>query len=178
MSLLDEFARDLATSRFGLPLCLHIPVAARNEEAVRSYVGRVIDVVVPGTPNMALLVETSAPTNIDPRLPIWNVPEAPLLHRSPQLWVHVDYSGYRSAYAKAFPEEDIRHLVLDHVMNRRVARLKDFAYLRLVPVSRQANSSSGGLSEKWAYRDEVTGKSFGLSELTNGCKYFPVMSTS
>ncbi len=152
MTQLDEFARDLATRRFGLPPCLHIPVAARDEEAVHSHVGRVIDVVAPGTPNMALLVETPAPMEVDTRLPIWNVPEARVLHRSPELWVHVDYDDYRPAYAKAFPEEDIGNLVLDHVMNRRVARLKDFAYLRLVPISRRANSSSGGLSEKWAIK--------------------------
>lgn len=35
-------------------------------------------------------------------------------------------------------------------MNRRVARLKGFAYLRIVPISRAANSSHGGLSEGWA----------------------------
>lgn len=35
-------------------------------------------------------------------------------------------------------------------MNRRVARLMGFAYLRIVPISRQANSSHGGLSEGWA----------------------------
>lgn len=35
-------------------------------------------------------------------------------------------------------------------MNRRVARLKGFEYVRLVAISRGANSSSGGLCEKWA----------------------------
>jgi len=35
-------------------------------------------------------------------------------------------------------------------MNRRVARLKGFAYLRIVPISRKANSSHGSLSEGWA----------------------------
>jgi hypothetical protein len=34
-------------------------------------------------------------------------------------------------------------------MNRRVARLKGFTYLRIVPVSRATNSSHGGLSEGW-----------------------------
>lgn len=150
MRLIDEFARDLASDRFGLPPCLHIPVAARDEDAVRSYVGQVVQVIAPGTPSMALLVKTRGPVDMNPRLPIWSIPEASVLHRSPQLWVHVDYADYRSAYAKAFPDEDIHELVLDHVMNRRVARLKDFAYLRLVPISRGANSSSGGLSEKWA----------------------------
>lgn len=150
MSLVDEFARDLATQRFGLPLCLHVPIAARDAAAIHSHVGRVIEVVIPGTPNMALLVETVMQVEINPKLLIWELPEASVLHRSPQLWVHVDFKGYRAAYAKAFPDEDIRNLVLDHVMNRRVARLKDFRYLRLTPISRGANSSSGGLSEKWA----------------------------
>jgi hypothetical protein len=39
--------------------------------------------------------------------------------------------------------------VIDHVLNRRVARLKGFAYIRLVAITRGANSSSGGLCEKW-----------------------------
>jgi hypothetical protein len=34
-------------------------------------------------------------------------------------------------------------------MNRRVARLKGFTYLRIVPISSAANSSHGGLSEGW-----------------------------
>ena len=34
-------------------------------------------------------------------------------------------------------------------MNRRVARLKGFNYLRIVPISRCTNSSHGGLSEGW-----------------------------
>jgi hypothetical protein len=74
----------------------------------------------------------------------------------------VDYHGYRHAYAKAFPNQDVENLVLDHVMNRRVARLKGFFYLRIIPILRQANSSSGGLSEKWAVEyhssDEMSGK--------------------
>lgn len=150
MTLVDEFAREQATERFGLPLCLHVPIAARDEGAINSHVGRVIDVLASGTPPMALLVETPMPDEIDSTLPIWQLPEASVLHRSPQVWVHVDFVGYRRAYTEAFPMEDLHHLVLDHVMNRRVARLKDFMYLRLLPISREANSSSGGLSEKWA----------------------------
>lgn len=150
MILVDEFARNMAIQRFGLPLCLHVPVAARDEAAIHCHVGRVSEVIVPGTPNMALLVEVVSQAEINPKLPIWQLPEASVLHRPRQLWVHVDYSDYRAAYARAFPDEDIDGLVLDHVMNRRVARLKDFSYLRLVPISREANSSSGGLSEKWA----------------------------
>lgn len=84
------------------------------------------------------------------RLPIWRLEGAAILHARRQLWVHVDYSAYRRAYRQAFPDEEVTGLVLDHVMNRRVARLKGFPYVRVVPVSRGANSSSGGLAEKWA----------------------------
>src|SRR5207244_3779883 len=50
----------------------------------------------------------------------------------------------------AFPDVDLKGLDLDHVLNRRVARLKGFAYLRLVPIEQRPNRSHGGLSEKWA----------------------------
>src|SRR5204862_5143100 len=83
------------------------------------------------------------------RLPIWQLREAAVLHHPKQVWVHVDYRAYRRAYAIAFPRMDLTGLVLDHVMNRRVARLKGFAYLRIVPISRAANSSHGSLSEDW-----------------------------
>ena len=73
-----------------------------------------------------------------------------MLRATRQVWVDVDDRAYRRAYATAFPEQELSGLVLDHVMNRRVARLKGFRYLRIVPISRAANSSSGGLSEKWA----------------------------
>ena len=98
----------------------------------------------------ALLVEAHAPEKPDDRLAIWGLPEAAVLHYPMQVWVHVDYSAYRRAYIRAFPDVDLTGLVLDHVMNRRVARLKGFTYLRIVPISRAANSSHGGLSEGWA----------------------------
>jgi hypothetical protein len=50
---------------------------------------------------------------------------------------------------RAFPNVDLSGMVLDHIMNRRVARLKSFTYLRIVPISREANSSHGSLSEGW-----------------------------
>ncbi len=145
----DEYAEKMATERFGLPLCLHVPIAARDEATIRAYVGSVSKVLSPGTPNRALLVEIARQPQINKDLAIWRLPEATVLHFPQQLWVHVDYHGYRSAYEDAFPNQDMRGLVLDHVMNRRAARLKGFFYLRVVPISRQANSSSGGLSEKW-----------------------------
>lgn len=150
MTMTDDFAHDVAEHKFGLPWCLHIPIAARDEASVYSYVGRVIDVVVAGSPSMALLVETEPSAHMDSTLPIWQEQGASNLFRSPHLWVHVSYKGYRRAYAKAFPTENISGLDVDHVLNKHHTMVKDFSYMRLIAISPAANRSSGGLSEKWA----------------------------
>jgi hypothetical protein len=80
---------------------------------------------------------------------IWAMKESAILHHPQQVWVHVDYIGYRGAYARAFPDETLKDLVLDHILNRKMARAMRFDYLRIVPISRGTNSSSGGLPEKW-----------------------------
>lgn len=148
--LIDEVAKEVATTRFALPPCLHVPVAARSQAAIEKYIGRTSWPTKSTPQGRAFVVELSAVPTPDLRLPIWRLQGASILHARRQLWVHVDYSAYRKAYRQAFPAEEVTDLVLDHVMNRRVARLKGFPYLRIVPVSRGANSSSGGLSEKWA----------------------------
>lgn len=147
---IDEYAREIAVRKFALPPCLHIPVAARSEAAIRRYIGSISAVLAPGGTNKAFVVELHEIPTLDDRLPIWRLPETAILHAPRQVWVHVDYRCYRKAYCEAFPAQDIKGLVLDHVMNRRVARLKGFPYVRLVAIARAANSSSGGLSEKWA----------------------------
>lgn len=147
--LVDEFARDIAITRYALPVSIHIPVVAREEVDIVKYIGRIVGVLAPGVPDKALLVEPYCIPKKD-TLPVWQLPESAILHHPKQVWVHVDYSGYRNAYFKVFGELEDRGLVVDHVMNRRVARLKGFSYLRVVPISREANSSSGGLCEKWA----------------------------
>jgi hypothetical protein len=136
--------------RSGLLPCLYVPVAARDANAIETYVGRIIQPLTRSSSSKALLVEAYEPDKPDGRLAIWAHPRAAVLHYPRQVWVHVDYNAYRRAYARAFPDIDLAGFVLDHVMNRRVARLKGFAYLRIVPISRQANSSHGGLSEGWA----------------------------
>lgn len=148
--LIDEVAKEIATTRFALPPCLHVPVASRSQAAIEKYIGRTSWPVKSAPQGRAFVVELSAVPIPDLRLPIWRLQRASILHARRQLWVHVDYSAYRKAYRQAFPAAEVTDLVLDHVMNRRVARLKGFSYLRIVPVSRGANSSSGGLSEKWA----------------------------
>jgi hypothetical protein len=146
---IDENATRIP-KRSGLPPCLYIPIAARDTFAIERYVGRIATHLMPKFPDMALLVETYESKEVDRRLAIWDIPEAVVLHSPKQVWVNVDYRAYRRAYLQAFPDFDLAGLVLDHVMNRRVARVKGFAYLRVVPISRGANSSHGSLSENWA----------------------------
>jgi hypothetical protein len=133
----------------GLLPCLYIPVAARDVDAIETYVGRIVAPLAQRSPDRALLVEAHEPEEPDGRLAIWELPESAVLHYTRQVWVDVDYGAYRRAYMRAFPDDDLTGLVLDHVMNRRVARLKGYKYLRIVPISRAANSSHGGLSEGW-----------------------------
>ena len=73
---------------------------------------------------------------------------AEIFHRPLQVWVHANYNGYRRAYKKAFPNEDIDGKVLSHALNRRIAVLQGFQYVRITPVARESNSSSA-FSEKW-----------------------------
>ena len=146
---IDQEASARALRVYALPACCHIPIAARNEAALEKYVGHIARVLTPGSPNKALLVHRYDAPPLNRRLPIWALKESAILHRSQQVWVHVDHRGYREAYARAFLDESLNELVLDHILNRKMARAMRFDYLRIVPISRGANSSSGGLPEKW-----------------------------
>ena len=66
-----------------------------------------------------------------------------------QVWVRVPYTRYRTAYRKALPDENIVGKVLSHALNRRVASIKEFQYVRITPTSRAANSSSA-FTEQWS----------------------------
>jgi hypothetical protein len=153
--LTDVAAREIdeeavrIPQRSGLSPCLYVAIGARDEAAIERYVGRIAGIAASGRANRALIIEAHDPPKRDTRLPIWQLAEARILHAPRQVWVHVDFTAYRRVYMQAFPEERLHNLVLDHVLNRRVARLKGLAYLRIIPISRAANSSSGGLSERW-----------------------------
>jgi hypothetical protein len=136
----------------GLQPCLYIPIAARDTNAIETYVGKILGELSHGSSSKALRVESYEPEKPDDRLAIWDHPKAAILHYPKQIWVDVDYSAYRRAYIRAFPGIDLTGLVLDHIMNRRAARLKGFRYLRIVPISRRANSSHGSLSEGWGVK--------------------------
>jgi hypothetical protein len=146
--LIDDVAREIALTRYALPDCLHVPVAAVDESAIRSYIGEIERVLSPGSPHRAFLVHAKAPPDVDPRLPIWDLPTSSILRQRRQIWVHIGFTRYRNAYQKAFPEEPTGARVLSHLMNRRIAALKGFAYVRITPTTRGCNSSSG-FSENW-----------------------------
>jgi hypothetical protein len=149
MLAIDEHAREKAIRRFGLPPCAHIPIGAKSEAAITKYIGRITSVLESGTPNQSLRVEIDETPEINLKMPIWKLPQAAVLHAKTQVWVHVDYRRYRECYCKVFQSPISKDTILDHVMNRRMARLMGFPYVRIVPISRGSNSSSGGLCEKW-----------------------------
>jgi hypothetical protein len=146
--MIDEIARDLAITRYGLAECMHVPIGAVDEKAISTYVGEVQKVLSGGSARTALLVLARPPPERDARFPIWDVDGCDILHRQLQVWVDVGYTRYRRAYRAAFPTEELGDRILSHTMNRRIAALQGFQFVRLTPTSRAANSSSA-FSEGW-----------------------------
>jgi hypothetical protein len=146
--LIDNAGREVALRQWGLPDCLHVPTAAVDEAAISSYVGEIEEVLADGSPRKALLVKSREPPSIDEQLPIWDIPGSTILHERRQVWVHIGFTRYRRAYRKAFPDHPIEDKVLSHALNRRMAALMGFAYVRITPNSRGCNSSSA-FSEQW-----------------------------
>jgi len=147
--LIDHAAKEAALRRYGVPECLHVPIAAVDEAAIQNYIGEIQQALGRGSPAKAFVVQVKEPPPVDMRFPIWDIAASKIFHQRTQVWVHVNYTRYRHAYRKAFPLEDINDKILSHTMNRRVAALKGFQYVRITPTSRGANSSSA-FSEGWA----------------------------
>jgi hypothetical protein len=129
--------------------CLHIPIVARDREAIERYVGTIVHEINGREVALAFVVTIYQTPTIDHRLPVWNLAEAEQLHTKEQVWVHVECRHYRQVFRKALPQVDLTERDVDHVMNREIARLKGFPYIRLVPITAAANRSSGALVEKW-----------------------------
>ena len=100
--VIDQHAISIP-QRSGLLPCLYVPIAARDTNAIETYVGRIVGRLSRGSEDKALLVESHDPEPPDARLAIWTLPEATVLHYPRQVWVHVDYTAYRRAYSEAFP---------------------------------------------------------------------------
>src|ERR1043165_8276100 len=116
--LMDNAAREVALTRWALPECLHVPIAAVDENAIATYIGEIEQILVDGSPRKALLVRTKEPPPIDTRFPIWDMPASSILHERLQVWVHIGFTRYRRAYRKAFPNEAIEGKVLSHALNQ------------------------------------------------------------
>src|SRR5207253_2180982 len=128
--------------------CLRVPVAARDPAAIEAHVGAIVREIPDSCGFPSYLASAAMMVPIDRTRPVWDLGAASVFHAEVQLWVHVDSRKYRRQFADAFPTLDIRLKDIDHVMNRHVARLKGFHYVRLVALSRSANRSSGAISEK------------------------------
>jgi hypothetical protein len=119
-----------------------------DEAAIQTFIGDIERVLADGSPRKAFVVKIKEPPVVDLRLPIWDLDASRVFHSRCQVWVHIAFTRYRAAYRKAFPTEPIDGMVLSHAMNRRVAALKEFSYVRITPTSRRCNSSSA-FSENW-----------------------------
>jgi hypothetical protein len=105
--LIDKVAKEIALRRWALPEYLHVPVAAVDEVAISGYIGEIQKILIGRSPPSALLVKVTARSILDSALPISKIASSEIFHRPLQVWVHVNYNGYRRAYRKAFPNEDI-----------------------------------------------------------------------
>ena len=141
----DPAAFEQATRQWVLPACLHIPILAKDRDAIDEHIGEIVRVVSPGK---ALLVRVDPPLPADTRLPIFSHPNVSKLFDDLQLWVSPEYTRYRNAWRRSLSAEAIEGRVLHHVYNRQMAKLRGFGYIRLAPVSRRANSSSA-FTEQW-----------------------------
>lgn len=143
--LRNEPAYIQAIRQWGVPECLHVPIVALDENAITDHIGDIVEVLSPGR---AFLVEIDPPPPRDDRLPIWAHPFSSVFFERRQIWVSHSYSRYRYAYEKGLGKESISGKVLAHMYNRRMAALRGYNFIRLVPVSRGTNSSSS-FTEQW-----------------------------
>jgi hypothetical protein len=157
----DEIAKHIALTRGVIPECLHTPIAAVDEDAISNYIGEIVDRIVWRATTRAVLVRVPPAPPRDKRLPIWELPGSAVFFRQTQLWVDVSYTKYRRAYRRLLPNENTDGKIVSHAMNRRVAALKGYTFVRATLTSR-ANNSSSAYSENWGVdlyndtRDAVT----------------------
>lgn len=140
---------DPLAATHGLPPSMRIAIAAKTLGGIERHVGPIVRTYGRMRNGVgAVLIDTPERPDKD-GAKIWDDPRNdafmcrlfPLL----QVWVHVDYARYRAAYIRlGMPPIPPGH-VLDHIQNQRAIRLSDNShpYLRLCPVSKRVNTSSG-----------------------------------
>ena len=127
-------------------MCRSVPSTRRRSRTTSAQIQRVLS---GGASRKALLVLANEPPPRDLRLPIWSHSNSHILHQRLQVWADVSYTRYRRTYRAAFPDEDLSDRVISHSMNRRLAALRGFQFVRLTATARGSNSSSA-FSESWA----------------------------
>jgi hypothetical protein len=132
---------------FGFHDSLIIPVGAKTIDDIEKYVGNIDKTL---GKSKALLVSFS-PLSPPNHLPVWQHERSYWLNYHHQLWVDVDYRNYRKTYQEVFSEviEDPVYVV-DHIMNRKLARALGYRFVRLLHISRKSNSSGGRGGETYA----------------------------
>lgn len=142
MSQLDPLA-----STFGLHHSMVIPIGARSKESIERYVGR-IERVFGKDEGFMVYFEALAPAN---DLPVWAHHRCGMLAHPKQLWIHIRSRRYRQLYLELFRDQVANgDIVIDHIMNRRLAKALNYDYVRLLHISRNSNSSSGRGGESLA----------------------------
>ena len=130
---------DLKAPNHNLSNSLLTPIAAMNLEAIKNHVGNFEFIM--GTNQQALLVNWK-PYEINNKLN--ELEYFDRIHQTKQVWVTVDFKNYRKTYFEVFKNiEKNNNLVVDHIFNRRLAKIWNYEYIRLIHVDRSINSSSG-----------------------------------
>jgi hypothetical protein len=146
---MSEKWETLGVQSYGLTSDLIVPIAAADLAAIETYVGT-IQKQIPGRirPTNAVVVVAQLPDR-NPLVPLWDLPAADQfyqrLHPSKQLWVHVDYTGYRKAWKRFGFGKLTSEVFIDHIRNRAAVRLSGYRhpFLRVCNVSRETNTSGG-----------------------------------
>lgn len=138
---------------FGLHDSLIIPVGAKSKKAIEKYVG-VIDETFA---NESAFLVSFSPLEFPNELGVWKHERSYVLNCHTQVWVDVDYRNYRKVYQTVF-EKTIKEesYVVDHIMNRKLARTLGYKYVRLLHISRASNSSGGRGGETYANKNIPT----------------------
>ena len=179
----DPAGAERALQKAAMPANLLIPIAAASREALLAHVGRdITDLARTKHGNALLVLSECGPERSN--LNVWSHTKASVLNAERQLWVRPSYRGYRRAYRLSFPEEQIDGLVIHHIMNRRYAAAHGFEYVRVIPISRSSNSSSG-FSENWGVeltregilRSRKSTEQIGYADLAHRKRSFPCALT-
>ena len=143
---------DTTAARYGLPACLWVPIAAASVADIETYVGTISQSAKDpstGRVNTIVVVPRQSGVPAQTIAPIWKSPLAQQavdqLFPPRQVWVHVDYRGYRQAYSRSGMPPIPAGYFLDHVQNRKAMGLRNNShpFLRLCPVHHSVNTSAG-----------------------------------